>query len=68
MLTKTFGYNFLAGQREILQRILWANMILHDRKDIHSLEIDSIREDHNKMEISVDYKCIEINVNPDYDW
>ena len=68
MLTKTFDYSFLAGQREILQRILWANQFSNDRKDIYLLDIDSLREDHNEMEISIDYKCIEINVNPDYDW
>ncbi len=67
-LTKTVEYSFLTSDKEILQRILWANKILRDRKDFYLLDLCSLREDRDKMEISFDYECLEVNINPDNDW
>ncbi len=68
IIKKHIPASMLQSSRETTQEVLKSRKFLRDRNDVYLLDLDSIQENFYDMRVYFEYQCLEIKINPDFDW
>jgi hypothetical protein len=65
---KYITLSVLRSKRDQMRGFAEAEKFLRDRNDVYLLSLDSFMESVNEKRINFEYECLEVKINPDFDW
>ena len=67
-IRKHITLSVLRSQRDQMWGFAEGEKFLKDRNDVYLLDWDSLAENVHEMKITFEYYCLEVKINPDFDW
>lgn len=67
-IEKYITLSMLRSKRDQMRGFAEAEKFLRDRNDVYLLNLDSFEEVDSERRIYYKYDCLEVKINPDFDW